>query len=496
MSHAGSEGDAAAAGLADDDLLASLGLDALIPASLAAWRPLLIEAMAFFLDRLPAHRLAAIIADQLALPANAEAARRLVSLFANCPTLHKLGQVVARHRQLDPLLRLRLQSLESMPPSVATDEVAAAIHDELKGTGTSLVVADEALAEGSVAVVVPFTYRDDGETQHGVFKVLKPGIEARLAEELDVMAGLAAFLSERGRQLDLPAVDYGDTLNTVRSLLATEVRLDIEQRNLAAAAAFYAAETRLLVPRLLPWCTPRMTAMERVFGRKVTDADIAAGQRQALAETMLSALLAEPFWSATESATVHADLHAGNLFLADDGRLAVLDWSLTATLGKAQREALVAIVLGGLSLDAAHIRQAVARLGALPADDPTVGSAVERALDRIVFAGRIPGFYWLLELLDDIALNAAGGFGEDLGLFRKTWLSLSGVVGDLTADLSADAPLLDLGLRRLLAELPARSLALPASRGFSTHVSNLDLVALWGSPWLISARFWTRLWSA
>jgi ubiquinone biosynthesis protein len=46
------------------------------------------------------------------------------------------------------------------------------------------------LAEASVAVVVPFRqerdHRDRGP-QDGVFKVLKPGIEERLEQELEVL---------------------------------------------------------------------------------------------------------------------------------------------------------------------------------------------------------------------------------------------------------------------------------------------------------------------
>lgn len=39
------------------DLFDSLGLEALLPATLVAWRPLLAEGMAFFLEHLPEARL-------------------------------------------------------------------------------------------------------------------------------------------------------------------------------------------------------------------------------------------------------------------------------------------------------------------------------------------------------------------------------------------------------------------------------------------------------
>ena len=98
------------------ELFESLGLDALLPESLSAWRPLLLEGMAFFLDRLPEARLGAIVAEQLALAASVSAARA-TALLARCPTLHKLGQVVARQPGLDAELRRHLQALESLPAS-------------------------------------------------------------------------------------------------------------------------------------------------------------------------------------------------------------------------------------------------------------------------------------------------------------------------------------------------------------------------------------------
>ncbi len=487
----------------DAELLAALGLDALIPAPLAHWRTLVSDGLTFFLTRLPAERVATIITEQLVLgiDPDADAACRLVALMARCPTLHKLGQIVARHPQLDENLRRQLQKLESLPATTPHELVLARIRHELENSSViadtqaaHIEIGSEALAEGSVAVVMPFTWRQGDEVQHGVFKVLKPGIEDMLAQELAILVELAPYLEERSRALVLPPVDYRDMLETVQRLMTREVHLDIEQQNLRAAAAFYAEEPLIQVPDLLPWCTPRMTAMERIFGTKVTDAELTPVLRQQLAETMISALLGQPFWSTDDRAVVHADLHAGNLFVTADGRLAVLDWSLTAGLTKTQREALVAIVLGGLLLDADSIRRAVATLGTITHDDPILSAAVERALDQVAFQGHRPGFDWLLALFDELALHTAAGFWEDFVLLRKSWLSLSGVIGDLAGSgvISPDPQLIGLALQRFLTEMPSRPLAQAGAQHFASHVSNADLLRLSASPWLISLRWWDR----
>lgn len=477
--------------LLNDSLLASLGLPQLIPGSLAAWRPLVFDGMKFFLRGLPPPRLEAIFAAQFALPAEAGATTRAITLLSQCPTLHKLGQVLARNRQIPQEMRRALQTLESMLPATPIGEVLARIRAELPHR-LPIRLASQALAEGSVAVVLPFTYRENGRECDGVFKVLKPGIEEKFNEEIAVWRELGRFLEQRSRELGLPALDYRRTLDSVRELLSKEIHLRIEQDNLRRAAACYAGQERILIPRLLPWCTPKLTAMQRVFGEKLTDASLAPTCRAELASAMVSALVGQPFWNRAETVMLHADLHAGNLFVTAEGRLAVLDWSLTLHLSKADRVTLVSIILGGLTLDAARIRSEIAALGSLRADDPALVRAVERALDRVVLQGRFPGFAWLLELLDELALDTATGFREDFVLFRKTWLSLSGVIHDLAGEHAPDVELLGLGVKLFLAELPERFFAAPESRHFSTHVSNADLLRVCASAWLLPARYWVR----
>lgn len=480
------------AGQIDPGWLESIGLPQLLPDGLAPWRPLVEEAASFFLDRLPPDRVGSILFAQLALGHAASSAERLIALLSQCPTLHKLGQVIARQPRLDPVLRAHLQQLESMPAGVDVALLRERLREEL-GDALPVELGDEALAEGSVAVVLPFTYQDRGRNRQGVFKVLKSGIEARLADELGVLPSLASFLERRGAELGLPPLEYRDTLDSVRRLLTREIDLHGEQRHLREAAAFFAGDAEVCVPRVLRWCTPRVTAMERVFGDKVADAPLSSVQRRRLAATAVRALLAKPFWTSSDPVVFHGDLHGGNLLATEDGRLAVLDWSLVAQVSKRHREQLLSAALGGLTLDAERVRRAAAALARCPDDDPDLVAIVERALDRLVLSGRPPGFAWLLGLLDELALARATGFDEELALFRKSWLSLAGVLHDLDPQFAPDLPLIDVGLRMFSNEWPWRWFASSRTRGFATHVSNTDLLDLSASSWLTWLRYGARL---
>lgn len=475
----------------DPALLHDLGLAELVPERYAAYRPLLAEGLAFFLQRLPPPRLAAIVAGQLALADDAGPAERVVALLHHCPTLHKLGQVVARDRRLHPELRRRLQTLESLPPSLDGAAFAALLARELP-PGAALEPAGEPLAEASVAVVAPLLCRLNGRPREAVAKLLKPGVEAKLAEELALWPALGDYLEARSRRHGLPVPDYRNTLDNVARLLAGEVRLDREQAHLREAARHHARQPGVLIPRLLPGCTPRLTVMERVRGVPVTDPGLSRARRLRLAGQVAETLLARPFWSAGDG-VFHADPHAGNLFASDDGRLAVLDWSLVARLDKPTRERVVGAVLAALSLDASRLRRELAGLCGLEADDPLLGAAVERALRR-VRDGVFPGFDWLLALLDGVAMASRVSFPEDLVLFRKALLTLSGVLADLAGPQVAERVLMTAGLRCLLEELPARALARAGDRAFGTHVSNAELWSLWAGSGLTATRFWLGRW--
>lgn len=477
------------------ELIEVLDITQLVPQRYADYRPLIMDGLLFFLEHLSPQRLEAIIIEQLQMPEDTGMAERLVALLHHCPTLHKLGQVIARDRRLAAELRSRLQGLESLFPSSPMAEVLAIIHDELRD-GTEVKVASQALAEASVAVVVPFTWREPGSasSQEGVFKVLKPGVETRLQEELEICSKLGVFLEERCADYGLPVLDYGETLNNVRQLLLNEIRLDLEQAHLVQAAKFYAHTPQVHIPRLLPFSNPRMTAMERIYGSKVTETETWSWERrQRLARIIAEALIAKPFWNEDSTVAIHADPHAGNLFVTTDGQLAVLDWSLVASLNDIQRRAVMQIVLGAVTLDETRICQAVAKLGRRPPEEQLLQADVAAALQQVRW-GAFPGFNWLLELLDRLAISARMGFPEDLVLFRKALLTLSGVINDVCSDCSIDQVLLNSGLRQFLYELPNRGLTFDDAHTFGTHISNADLLSLWACLPISTTRLWLANW--
>jgi ubiquinone biosynthesis protein len=471
----------------------------LVPEIYAHYRPVVADAVVFFLQHLSAPRLNAILTEQQALEGDASIAQRLTALMFHCPTLHKLGQVIARNQNLDRELRSRLQTLESMPVTTCEDTIKQVIRRELRGAPIDAIrLGSAALAEASVSVVMPFSLisAEPSGPADGVLKVLKPGIEESLHEELEIWSRLGWFIDERCEFYRLPPLNYAESLATIRELLANEVRLDREQRHLQEAAEFYADAETIQIPVLFPFCTRRITAMERVYGKKVTDASaFSERQRRQLANSVIEALIARPVWTPHETALFHADPHAGNLFFTEDGRLAILDWSLAGYLGKTERIHVMQLVLGALTLDAKRVAREIDALAQAPTDESAVRAVVDNALGKL-YVGEFPGFRWSQSLLDDASLSAGVQFSSELLLYRKSVLTIEGVVSDISSKSSIGRVLPASAARQFLRELTARAFSLPGSRHFGTHLSNLDLISLyWGGPTAV-ARFWAHHWES
>ncbi|MDB5330707.1 MAG: hypothetical protein JWP03_1858 [Phycisphaerales bacterium] len=471
-------------------------LDGLVPERYADYRAIVADGLSFFLQRLSAGRLGEILAAQAGLPAGASASRRLIPLLHACPALHKLGQVIARNAHLDPMLRRQLQRLETMPSQTPAGQVRPILERELGRhmRRYRIRIAERHLAEASVAVIVPMTWSDRADPpgaprRHAVAKLLKPGVTERLEEDLEILGRLSDYLEERQAAYGLPDLDYHQIFDEVAELLTHEVRFEHEQSHLRAAAKQFSGRTDVQVPALLPFSTSTLTAMERVYGKKVTDThSLTASRRTGLFHAMVRALLSQVVLSRDPSVLFHGDPHAGNLFATRDGRLAILDWSLAGRLTTADREALSQIIVGGLRMDARAVARAVRNLTGRGTREVTIRTHVDEAMGQLRGLA-LPGPTWAMRLLDALALSGAR-FAPRLLLFRKAFFTLEGVLADVCPECSLEGALIGDVLAALVREWPSRLLRPPLSRDYATHVSSGDLLRIVASAPTALLRRW------
>ena len=78
----------------------------------------------------------------------------------------------------------------------------------------------------------------------------------------------------------------------------------------------------------------------------------------------------------------HGDLHGGNLFIAADGRIALLDFGITARMTDLERTAFMRLMLSGAMGDIRGQIAAFRDLGALPPDTDIDDVIAELGLDQ------------------------------------------------------------------------------------------------------------------
>ena len=413
-------------------------IEALAPDIGPRWGPVIQDSIEYIFMHLSEQRLAMKIQEQMTLPVTAPPEVRLIRLISKMPGLQKIGQVVARNRRITPKLRAALSALENGMCDVTAAEIRGIIERRLgkRLARYSVKLAPDILSEASVSAVIRFSWRDRGrEQQDGVFKVLKPYIPACFTEDMKLLQQLGEHLAARGRKYGFAAVEVKETLDEVRLLLQHELDFEREWAALAEATQMYRSSTGIRTPRLIRLlCAEGITAMTAESGVKVTQAcRRSAIRRERVAEQMIEALIAVPFFSWADAAMFHADPHAGNLLYDEPNReVVVLDWALAERLDRESRRQLVLLALMTILCNADGVCAAIEALsrGRRKARSrDLIRRHVERLFERVP-RGKSPGVLEAMMLLDEVALEGVR-FPPALFLFRKVLFTLDGVLHDV-----------------------------------------------------------------
>ena len=492
---ADSMGDAAFGAATAREIVARTRPEQAVPEKYARYRKLVRDGIEFFLSLVSRQRLIELVLANLALDPEITCQERLMDLAKRFPTLHKLGQLIARHPDLDPELKQWLIKLENGLYGTTFDELRAAVHGALgQSDGKSDIHVEETiLAEASVGAVIPFHWQASSESdiQRGVFKVLRPGIRGLLEEELAILEKTATFFHTHRNRYPLKDLRFLEIFDDLKELMVHEIYLGNEQRYLAEAERFYADMPEIRIPQCLPHSTADMTAMSFLDGPKLADANLTNRQRRQLAETLFTALVLAPLFSWHDPTIFHGDPHAGNIlavYLAPTTTPAIglVDWSLAGHLSRSERLKTVRLIQALLKKDLTGMCNAVRNLTLAVSDEPVIPR--EGVRDRILSwlhrpkQKPMPLVKQAFRLLEHLSMEGLV-FPADLMLFRKAIFTLEGVLTDLWPAFDMDAAITGHLIGLFQEEFPFRlgNLFFPLTdrpENYKTLISNQELHAL------------------
>lgn len=357
------------------------------------------------------------------------------------PTFVKIGQLLTSSPGLfpAPLVNACRRHLYAARP-VPGEQIRAAIEADL-GQPVDVLFErfdDVPLAAASVAQVHACTLPGGEEA---VVKVQRPEIAGDMVVDLHILARLARLIDRipRARSANLPGLVADLHAVTIREL---DFREETDaQRRFAANLHAFGDNSMVTVPRIHPeLCGARTITMERLHGEPLDEyAERLSGDEEG--EILLRRTLKAWVEAVVVHGPFHADMHAGNIWVLEDGRVAFLDFGISGELAPGWRD-IVSALFFGMAFDGGFetLAGATKAVGAIPEEagsDEQVGQLLERLIVPLLAPDPSQVKVSMGELLQSLT-EAFGQFGvkvpNELLLVAKQLVYLEGYTAALSPE--------------------------------------------------------------
>lgn len=295
-------------------------------------------------------------------------ARLRLALTELGPIFVKAGQVLSTRRDLVPAdIADELALLQDQVPPFPGSEARAIVERELKAPVTQLFARfDETpLASASIAQVHAAVLHDGREM---VVKVLRPGIDARIARDIRLLHSLGELAQRWHPNAD--KIRPLDVVAEVEKMLENELDLQREGASASLLRRNFESGVDLYVPEV-HWelTSARVLTLERVSGVSCDDIaaiDAAGIDRKALAVKGVRVFYEQVF----RDNFFHADAHPGNIWVdvtrPSDPRFIALDFGIMGSLPEADQYWLAQNFIALFERDYARIAQLHIDAGWMP----------------------------------------------------------------------------------------------------------------------------------
>ena len=355
------------------------------------------------------------------------------------PTYVKTGQVMASSTGMFPpvLSEAARRCLDAVPPFPA-EEVRRVLEADLGRPVRELFADfdDTPLSAASIGQVHACTLPDG---RAAVVKVQRPNIRGRMVTDMRILLRLARVLHRTRWGATFNAEGAVQDLHTTAAQELNPALEAWRQDRFRTNISAFGDNTMVTAPEVLwNWCGPQVICMERVWGIPMDHFD--EMQRRGVDGSLVlrrgakvwaeAALLHGPF---------HGDMHAGNIWVLEDGRGCYLDFGIMGELDPEWRDVLKDLFYtAAFDLDFTRVVRAYRRVGIFPPDIGTDEEIAERLgmLMGPVLAGGMKDFN-ISEMVGQSVdmLKAFGGVApQELMLISKQMLYIERYAAALAPD--------------------------------------------------------------
>jgi len=352
------------------------------------------------------------------------------------PIFVKFGQMLSTRRDIiPPDIADELAKLQDQVPPFAYAEVEKIITASFGQPLYELFhdFDETPVASASVAQV-HFAHLPHGEPV--AVKVLRPGIEKTIAHDLllmDTVAWLLQSISSEVRRLKPREVVAEFARHT-----ESELDLTLEAANCSQLGRNFSDKSKLIVPEVhWDWCRKEVMVMQRMYGTPISQRDTLEAKGIDIPKLAVDGV--EIFFTQVfRDGFFHADMHPGNIQVADDGRYIALDFGIMGTLNDTDKYYLARNFLAFFNRDYRDVAQAHIDSGWVPADTKReeLETAV-RAICEPIFDKPLKDISFARTLLS--LFQMARRFGviiqPQLIMLQKTLLNIEGLGRELDPNL-------------------------------------------------------------
>ena len=336
--------------------------------------------------------------------------------------------------------RFNLTRLYKDWPPLPFSEIEKILDEEVPDWRLDLQLDPEPLGVASIAQVHKAV---DGDGRSWVVKIVKPVARKRLIETLDALDQLVGLL--RPIAIGQVARRSLDEMSEISMSLRGEVDLALEKNNIEKMASQMRARkaTVFQIPAVMEdLSSSGVLVLECFEGTPLSElvssqASLPQDVKKKLAKRMLSELLVQVF----ELGLFHADPHAGNLILLENGNIGLFDWGLTGELTEMDRRHIANILKAVVALDLKALAEALVIMAEDSHEEVSIEDVEEelkRLASKVMEAKELGRKIPIVDVFEE-AMKACDRLGiivpDGLLLMAKTLVTIDGLARGIDPDI-------------------------------------------------------------